>query len=188
MAKLSPLLFAFALLCSLSSLLVAGQVENDDPRGKVLFVSEPSCDSWRCQVKWRQGTKHRVNWFNPPRGKVSIKLVPQEGTTGLKEYTLTPSVSGKHHGDKCDRGEQKDVPCGMFSWTVPLDTVPGQYMIEVASLKHPDLVGYTDTVVITKARKNKSRRSQGAVGQRLHERRSEDPWDAADNQPPIDGE
>lgn len=43
--------------------------------------------------------------------------------------------------------------CGRFDWVVPANVKPGQYQVIVTSLAHPDkYVGYTDTVVVKKAK------------------------------------
>ncbi|PWN49649.1 hypothetical protein IE53DRAFT_300951, partial [Violaceomyces palustris] len=127
------------------------QAENDNPKGKVLYVNSPSCDHYRCQVKWIPGQSYFVNWVNPPKGKpsnVKIQLIPQEGTQGLPTYTLTSKVSSTKNAKVCDNMGLEGEKCGRFYWKVPEDAVKGRYEIVVTSIEHPDKVGYTDTVVI----------------------------------------
>ncbi|PWZ00234.1 hypothetical protein BCV70DRAFT_107176 [Testicularia cyperi] len=127
---------------------VAAQVENDNPSGKTLYVNYPSCDSYKCQVIWRPGQNVYVNWLKAPKGSLKIELMPQEGTTGLKTYTVTDKVGGVHNKNTCNNMGTKEK-CGRFDWTVPSNVKPGQYMIVVTSLTTGQQ-GYTDTVVIKK--------------------------------------
>lgn len=139
------------LLTTLLSLFAftSAQASNDDPRGKVLYVNYPSCDHYQCQVIWRPNQSVYVNWLNAPAGGLKIQLTPQEGTTGLKTYTITDKV-GSIHGwkeKKCqDMGTGEK--CGRFDWVVPANVKEGNYEVVVTSLAKPWLVGYTDTVVI----------------------------------------
>lgn len=140
--------------------LALAQASNDDPHGKVLYVNYPSCDYWRCQVTWYQKQSVYVNWLNAPKGGLKIQLAPQDGVTGLQTYTITDKV-GSTHGfseHKCnDMGTGEK--CGRYDWVVPDNVKPGQYQVIVTSLAHPDkYVGYTDTVVVKKAKsKGKSK-------------------------------
>lgn len=149
MVRLLTLLSTLATVCST---LVLAQASNDDPRGKVLYVNYPSCDYYKCKVTWRPGQSVYVNWLNAPKGGLRIQLAPQDGTTGLSTYTITPKV-GSIHGysaHKCnDMGTGEK--CGRFDWVVPANVKPGEYQVIVTSLAKPDkYVGYTDTVVIAK--------------------------------------
>lgn len=153
LAYLAATLLAF-------SATVFAQASNDDPRGKTLYVNAPSCDHWKCQVVWSPGQNVYVNWLNAPKGGLKIQLVPEEGTTGLKTYTITDKV-GSIHGfskHKCnDMGI--GAKCGRFDWTVPANVREGKYEVVVTSLAQPKYVGYTDTVVIKKdANKKKGKR------------------------------
>lgn len=137
--------------------LALAQASNDDPRGKVLFVNYPSCDSWRCKVTWRRGQSVYVNWLNAPKGGLRIQLAPQDGTHGLQTYTITDKV-GSIHGwkdHKCDSAGTGEK-CGRFDWTVPNNVKDGEYQVIVTSLANPGKwVGYTDTVVIAGAKAGK---------------------------------
>lgn len=145
MVRLTTLLTTLIL----TSTAVLGQASNNDPHGKVLYVNYPSCDFYQCTVTWHQGESVYVNWLNAPKGGLRIQLAPQEGVEGLKTYTVTDNV-GSIHGykeHKCDNmgtGEK----CGRFDWVVPKDVKEGKYQIEVTSLAKPELVGYTDTVLV----------------------------------------
>lgn len=145
-------------LTSLLSLVALSwaQASNDDPRGKLLYVNYPSCDQYKCQVIWRPNQSVYVNWLNAPTGGLKIQLVPQEGTTGLKTYTITNEV-GSTHGfkDKTCEDMGTGEKCGRFDWTVPKGVKEGKYEVVVTSLSRPEVVGYTDTVVIKMSKKGK---------------------------------
>ncbi|SJX63251.1 uncharacterized protein SRS1_14084 [Sporisorium reilianum f. sp. reilianum] len=148
------LISALSTLLVLYTSLVRAQASNDDPHGKVLYVNYPSCDYYRCQVTWYQNQSVYVNWLNAPKGGLKIELAPQDGVTGLQTYTITDKV-GSVHGfsdHKCnDMGTGEK--CGRYDWTVPSSVKPGQYQVIVTSLAHPNkYVGYTDTVVVKKAK------------------------------------
>lgn len=146
-----------AALTALALPFVAGQASNDDPHGKELYVNYPSCDHYQCQVIWHQNEGVYINWLNAPKGGLRIELAPADGTSDLKTYTVTDKVGSVHgfSNKKCnDMGTGEK--CGRFDWTVPANVKPGRYQIEVTSLAKPQLVGYTDTVVI---KKQKSKRA-----------------------------
>ncbi|CEH16063.1 hypothetical protein CBOM_05938 [Ceraceosorus bombacis] len=155
-------------LVAFSSLVasVTAQAENDNPNGKVLYVSDPHCNSYQCRIHWKRNHTYFVNWINPPKGeKLSVKLIP-ETDQSLPTYTLAASVSAHAGKDKCDNaGTGKK--CGRIDWTVPDDAKAGEYSIVVESLKtHKQ--GYTDVVRIGKKQSsNKSRDGN------KHHRRSE---------------
>ena len=157
MVRFLQLLSTLTVLLGVASTVVVGQASNDDPQGKVLYVNYPSCSYYRCQVTWRQNEAVYINWLNAPRGGLRIQLTPQDGTTGLQTYTITDNV-GSIHGfsqHKCnDMGTGEK--CGRFDWTVPPSVKPGEYMVVVSSLAKPQYVGYTDTVVVQKAKSKKS--------------------------------
>ncbi|TKY85506.1 hypothetical protein EX895_005668 [Sporisorium graminicola] len=151
MARFISLLSTLFAVCTT---LVLAQASNDDPRGKELYVNYPSCDYYRCQVTWYQKQSVYVNWLNAPKGGLKIQLAPQDGVTGLQTYTITDKV-GSVHGfsdHKCNSAGTGEK-CGRFDWVVPANVKPGQYQVIVTSLAHPDkYVGYTDTVVVKKAK------------------------------------
>jgi len=151
MARFLSLLGTLFAVCTTFAL---AQASNDDPRGKILYVNYPSCDYYQCQVTWHPGQATYVNWINAPKGGLRIQLEPQEGTTGLRTYTLTDKV-GSVHGwsqHKCnDMGTGEK--CGRFDFVLPSSVTPGRYQIVVTSLAHPDkYIGYTDTVKVVNAK------------------------------------
>ncbi|PWN44322.1 hypothetical protein IE81DRAFT_310858 [Ceraceosorus guamensis] len=161
-------ILSLASLVALSSLVasVTAQAENDNPNGKVLYVSDPHCNSYQCRIHWKRNHTYFVNWINPPKGeKLSVKLIP-ETDQSLPTYTLAASVSAHAGKDKCDSaGTGKK--CGRIDWTVPDDAKAGEYSIVVESLKtHKQ--GYTDVVRI-----GKKQSSNTSGNGKKHHRRSE---------------
>ena len=160
MVRILSTLAALSALCG----AVLSQASNDDPRGKELYVNFPSCSYYRCEVIWHTNESVYVNWLNAPRGGLRIQLAPQDGTTGLQTYTITDNVGSIHgfknkHCNDMGTGEK----CGRFDWIVPASVKEGKYQVEVTSLSRPDLVGYTDTVVIKKAGKSGKKGKRHAV-------------------------
>lgn len=165
-------LVSFALLALtavLATTSVMAQASNDDPNGKVLYVNYPSCGYYKCSVTWKRGQRVYINWLNAPKGGLKIQLAPQEGVTGLPTYTVTKFTGHKHDADKCDHGGTKES-CGRYYWTLPDTIKPGQYQIIVTSIDHPNIVGYTDTVVVPK----KSSKSKRHDPSRLDEEEEEE--------------
>lgn len=149
--------FALLALSAVFASSVAGQADNDNPNGKVLYVNYPSCGYYRCSVTWKRGQRVYINWLNAPKGGLKIEFGPQEGVTGLPTYTVTKKTGGTHDADRCDKAGTKES-CGRYYWTLPDNIKPGQYQIIVTSLANPNIVGYTDTVVVPKKAASKSKR------------------------------
>lgn len=63
---------------------VSAQASNDDAAGKEIYITAPACDSYQCINHWHRGATHDITWLNAPSGGLKIKLVPEEGTSGLK--------------------------------------------------------------------------------------------------------
>lgn len=143
--------FALLALSTVFASSVTAQASNDDPNGKALYVNYPSCGYYQCSVTWKHGQRVYINWLNGPSGGLKIQLGPQEGVTGLPTYTVTKKVSAIHDADKCDKGGTKEH-CGRYYWTLPDTIKPGKYQIIVTSLAKPNLVGYTDTVIVPKSK------------------------------------
>lgn len=83
--------------------LVSAQASNDDPTGKKLYVTYPSCGSYQCKVYWKAGERVNINWLNPPSGDVEIHLEP-ETDSSLPTYVIVDRISGTHAASKCDHG------------------------------------------------------------------------------------
>lgn len=71
---------ALALTTLVSSSLA--QASNDDPTGKEIYMTSPSCDHYKCKVTWAQGSTQTITWLNAPKGGLKIELVPGEGQSG----------------------------------------------------------------------------------------------------------
>lgn len=72
----------FLAFLPLLASLAAAQVSNDDPRGKEIYIISPACDSYKCQVSWKQGSTQTITWLNAPKGGLKIQLVPENGQSG----------------------------------------------------------------------------------------------------------
>lgn len=122
--------------------LVQSQSYND--QSTTLYITEPACDSYKCEIQKGPGDKIKINWLNPPSGNVKIAL---EGNSNEPTYTLATSVPGISSG--CYKGDNGQRPCGQFTATVSNKISPGKYSVAVHSLDHPDKIGYTDIIKIS---------------------------------------
>ncbi|CAO1624530.1 unnamed protein product [Sympodiomycopsis kandeliae] len=142
--------FLTSSLLLLSSVLfssVAGQASNDDPTGKEIYMTSPSCDHYQCKVVWKTGSTQQITWLNAPKGGLKIQLL-STGDNG-SQYTITEHVGSIHDQSKCKSQAGKES-CGTFSWTVPANVKAGQYTVAASSIAQPNKIGYTDTVVVKK--------------------------------------
>lgn len=136
--------FASLLLLSLTTTLVYSQESNNDPKGKSFFVSDPSCDSYKCQVTWEAGHSYVINWLNPLEGKVDILLNPEDAKVqpnkaSLPTYHIAKDISATHNKTKCNKYGEKS--CGAYLWKVPKDIKEGLYSVDVHSLTHKKVHG-----------------------------------------------
>ncbi|EGG02332.1 uncharacterized protein MELLADRAFT_72792 [Melampsora larici-populina 98AG31] len=115
-----------------------------------LYITEPACDSYKCEVQKSTGDKLKINWLNPPSGNVMIVL---EGTTNEPPFTIAKSVPGTTSG--CYKGDNGKRPCGQFIYTLSQKIRSGKYSVAVHSIDHPESVGYTDVIQISNYRKMK---------------------------------
>lgn len=142
-------------LGALSS-LVLGANNPDDPSGKQVYIVSPSCGYYKCKVHWARNSQQHITWWNAPAGGLKIRLIPT-GSTG-SPYTVTTDVGSIHDQASCHSAAPKGESCGSYAWTVPGDVALGEYTVEASSLKHKGVVGYTDTVVIGKAKSGGKKR------------------------------
>lgn len=77
--KFSLSALAFAVVLPLSAL---AQASNDDPTGKEIYITSPSCGYYKCKVTWKQGSTQTITWLNAPKGGLKIQLVPEAGKSG----------------------------------------------------------------------------------------------------------
>ncbi|KAH9814575.1 secreted protein [Melampsora americana] len=140
------------LLIKLALLFTAALVQSQsyDDQSVPLYITEPACDSYQCEIQKNTGEKLKINWLNPPSGNVMITL---EGTNNGPTFTIAKSVPGSSSG--CYKGENGQRPCGQFTYTLSNKIRPGKYSVAVHSIDHPDKVGYTDIIKISNDRKMK---------------------------------
>ncbi|KAG0141784.1 hypothetical protein CROQUDRAFT_51219 [Cronartium quercuum f. sp. fusiforme G11] len=120
------------------------QSQSYDDQGSTLYITEPACAYYKCEVEKRGGDQLKINWLNSPSGNVKITL---EGQTGEPTYTVTEKVPGTQSG--CYKGDTGKRPCGQYSFTIPKNFRGGKYSVAITSLNQPDKIGYSDIVKIT---------------------------------------
>ncbi|CAO1632605.1 unnamed protein product [Parajaminaea phylloscopi] len=142
---------AFFLAAAATMTVVEAGSNPDDPAGKVLYMAQPSCDYYKCKVYWAHGSSQTVMWWNAPAGDVKVELVPEkDGPT----YTIQSKIGGTVNQKACHSQAPNGESCGTFKWTVPNDVKPGSYSVSATSLKNPSKSGWTDTVIVTAAKKS----------------------------------
>ncbi|PLW18071.1 hypothetical protein PCANC_04711 [Puccinia coronata f. sp. avenae] len=135
---------------------VSGQSYND--QSTTLYVTSPSCASYKCEVTIHHGDTLNVNWLNAPSGDVKLVLASE---TDSKSYTIKDRIAGTQ--SDCYHGDNGHRPCGQYNKTIPKDWAYGKYSVQVISLSTPDKIGYTDIVTITKPKNMPRSRPHRAV-------------------------
>lgn len=146
----------FAAVFSLAIVTVKGANNPDDPNGSSFYVTKPSCNYYRCQVQTHPGDILPIEWLNPIKGKIDIFFNPEEENKGLKTYSIAKNLGAHHDKGKCNDEGQNG--CGSFAWKVPANVKPGNYSVEIHSLKEKKVYGYSDIVTVV-AKKGKRKAS-----------------------------
>jgi hypothetical protein len=143
----------FAAFLSLAILAKAGN-NPDDPNGSLFYLVKPACNSYRCQVKVQPGAVLPIEWLNPVKGKIDIFFNPEDDQKGLQRYTIAKNIGAHNNKNKCNADGQNG--CGAFDWTVPNNVKPGNYSVEIHSLKQKKVHGYSDIVTVIAGKRKRS--------------------------------
>lgn len=113
------------------------------------YVTEPACQNEGCTVTVQAGSSLHINWLNPVKGKINIRLVPEESNKNAKTVKIATNIGAHINSKSCDRYDAKS--CGAFSWAVPKTVKAGQYSIDIHSLTDKSVHGYSDIITIASA-------------------------------------
>lgn len=138
--KPAPKYVCLVVICIIG--LVTAQSYND--QSTTLYVTDPSCANYKCQVIKHHGDQLYINWLNAPPGDVKLVLASE---SNQKDYTIKDRIAGTQ--TNCNHGDNGKRPCGQYTTVIPSDWKYGKYSVQVISLSTSD-VGYTDTVTIEK--------------------------------------
>ncbi|KAI7936066.1 hypothetical protein MJO29_015369 [Puccinia striiformis f. sp. tritici] len=130
--------------------LAACQSYND--QSTELYVTSPSCASYKCEVVQHHGDKLQVNWLNAPPGDVKLILASENNGNS---YTIKERIAGTQ--TDCYHGDTGHRPCGQYTKVIPANWAYGKYSVQVISLSSPDKIGYTDIVTIKSRNMARSR-------------------------------
>ncbi|POV96719.1 hypothetical protein PSHT_15001 [Puccinia striiformis] len=141
--------------------LAACQSYND--QSTELYVTSPSCASYKCEVVQHHGDKLQVNWLNAPPGDVKLILASENNGNS---YTIKERIAGTKPTvimETLDTDHAANTP-RLFPPTGPTEnsetdsyTLCPEDSVQVISLSSPDKIGYTDIVTIKSRNMARSR-------------------------------
>ncbi|PWN35463.1 uncharacterized protein FA14DRAFT_42180 [Meira miltonrushii] len=113
--------------------------------GTPLFLDEPACGFYQCDITWYPGQNVTAHWLDAPEGNVILDMMADAGATFAYNVATVPGTT-----TNCDSEGQKT--CGQFSWIVPSAWVNGStygnYSLRASSQSNQSVESYTDIILV----------------------------------------